>query len=131
MRASRCATHSFGSLREASIKHGEHLGPEDGLLDVEKASRRRSPLRAQEVQGVLGTLAGSGSRVGAEILLHPELPVGLTAWHVRPHVEGEDVPSSNVGQVELLLVAQGIAFLPQEVQKEGEARVVLVRKREI
>ena len=83
----------------------EDVGLEDSLLDVEEAGGGRSPLRAQEVQGILSTLAGSSPGVGAEVLLHPVLPVGLTAWHVRPHVEGEDVPSSKVGQVELLLVA--------------------------
>ena len=79
------------------------LGQPQG--DQHQAGGGRSPLRAQEVQGILSTLAGSGSRVGAEVLLHPVLPVGLTAWHVRPHVQVEDVSARDVGQVELLFVA--------------------------
>ena len=56
------------------------------------------------------------------------LPVGLAPRHVSPHVDVEDVAAREVGHVELLLVAKGIALVPEEVQEVGEARMVLVKK---
>ena len=82
MCASRCTCHCLGSLRETSVKHGKDFWLEDSLLDVEEAGGGRSPLRAEEVQGTLGALAGGNPGVGAQVLAHPVLPVSLTAWHV-------------------------------------------------
>ena len=53
----------------------------------------------------------------------------LAARHVRPHGDVEDVTACSVGQVELLLVAQGVSLVPEKVQKVGESGVVLLKKK--
>ena len=97
----------MGSLREASVKHGGDLRLVDGLCEVEEAGGGRSPHRAKEVQGTLGKLAAGCSSVGALVLTHPVLSVSL---------------------IELLFVAEGVAFVTQKIQELGEAGVVLVKK---
>ena len=54
--------------------------------------------------------------------------MSLAPRHVSPHVDVEDVAARDVGHVELLLVAQGIALVPEKVQEVGEAGMVLVKK---
>ena len=87
-----------------------------------------SPLTPKEVQGSLCTLAASLASVSAQVLTQPVLPVGLAPRHVSPHVDVEDIAAGDVGHVELLLVAKGIALDPEEVQELREAGMVLVKK---
>ena len=117
----------MGCLRDASLEHGKDFGLVDGPLEVEEAGGGRSPLASEEVQGRLHALAVSLACVGAEVLALPVLPVGLAPWHVGPHVEGEDVAAGEAGQVELLLVAESVPLVPEEVQEAGEAGVILGR----
>ena len=87
-----------------------------------------SPLRAQEVEGSLGTHARG--RVGGEALvfLHPILPGGAVAGHVRAHVQVHVAATQVVSQGELVLVAEHVAFPPEQLHKLGEAGVVLNKK---
>ena len=74
-------------------------------------------------------LVHAAASVGAQVLCHQELPMCLAARHVRPHGDVEDVTACSVGQVELLLVAQGVSLVPEKVQKVGETGVVLLKKK--
>ena len=76
-----------------------------------------SPLGAQEVQGSLNVLAGG--RVVAEdlVLAHSVLPTRRAARHVRPHVQVEVVAAQVEGEIELLLVAEGEALIPEQLYK--------------
>ena len=87
------------------------------LRDVEKAGGGRSPLGTQEVEGPLGTLADG--RVGGEalILLHPVFPAPKVAGHIRPHIQVEVAAAQVVGEIKLLLVTEGEAFLPEQLYK--------------
>ena len=71
------------------------------------------------------TLAFDVASVGAQVLCHQELPMCLAARHVRPYGDVEDVAVCSIGQVELLLVAQGEVLVPEKVRKVRESRVVL------
>ena len=88
-----------------------------------------SPLALKEVQGSLSTLAVSLACVCAQVHALPVLPVSLAPGHISPHVKVEDVAAGEVGHVELLLVAQGVSLVPEEVQEAREAGVVLEKKR--
>ena len=68
---------------------------------------------------------------GAQVLCHQELPMCLAAGHVRPHGDVEVITACSIGQVELLLVAQGVSLVPEKVQKVGESGVVLLKKKVI
>ena len=67
--------------------------------------------------------------VGAQVLCYQEPPMCLTARHVRPHGDVEYITACSIGQVELLLVAQGVSLVPEKVQKVGESGVVLLKKK--
>ena len=60
-----------------------------------------------------------------EILIQPALPSEVAVGHVSPHVDGEVGGAREVGSAEPLLVTEGEALVPKEVQQEREARVVL------
>ena len=115
----------LGCLREASLKLREDLRLEQDLLEVEVAGGRGTPLTPEEVEVAHRAVAAEVSSVVGEILIHPVLPPVVAVRHVRPHVDGEVVGACEVGGVEPVLVTQGEALVPEEVQQEREARVVL------
>ena len=118
-------------MQEASVEHGEDLRLVDGLCEVEEAVGGRSPLRAKEVQGAFRTLAGGRVVAEALVLTHPVLPARQVARHVRPHVQVDVVDAQVEGEIELLLVAEGKARVPEQLHELGEAGVVLIRIGEI
>ena len=47
--------------------------------------------------------------------MHPVLPAHQIARHIRPHVQVEVVAAQAEGKIELLLVAEGEAPVPEQL----------------
>ena len=125
MGSSGGARDILGCLGQASLKLREDLRLEQDLLEVEVARGRGAPFTPEGVEVALRALAVEVPGVGAEILILPVLRAGFTAWHIRPHVDGEVVGAGEEGSVEPVLEAKGEALVPEEVQQEREGGMIL------